>query len=193
MAKLRVYEVAREKKMNSKDMIHILGRLGIEVKSHMSVLTEDQIKKVDEFFAPRVSTQDEEASKKTRDEATDKKTPIKKKQPKKDAKPEKPVTAAKGTAGKKGKRPAKGARLEETRMREDLEAPRKQPIKKKSGSGSKEPDLRTKKERPQKKSRKQDQPAPPVVHIKKITVGNTIVVQELAKRMGKTAASVIKS
>ncbi|NLC39046.1 MAG: hypothetical protein GX779_07225, partial [Clostridia bacterium] len=69
MAKLRVYEVAREKKMNSKDMIHILGRLGIEVKSHMSVLTEDQIKKVDEFFAPRVSTQDEEASKKTRDEA----------------------------------------------------------------------------------------------------------------------------
>ncbi|HHX51204.1 MAG TPA: hypothetical protein GX711_07185, partial [Clostridia bacterium] len=179
MAKLRVYEVAREKKMNSKDMIHILGRLGIEVKSHMSVLTESQVRKVDEFFAPRVSGQGEETPKKTgdgpaRDVSAGGKAPAKKKQPKKGGLLEKPITASKGTAGKKGKGMFQGPKPEGTR--EDPEAPKKQPIKKKTSTGRKEGDPRSKKGRPYKKSSRQDrQASPPVVHIKKITVGNTIV------------------
>lgn len=46
MAKTRVYELARELKIESKALIGRLKELGIEVASHQSTLTEDQISKV---------------------------------------------------------------------------------------------------------------------------------------------------
>lgn len=46
MSKVRVYELARELKMESKALVSRLNELGVEVASHQSTLTADQILKV---------------------------------------------------------------------------------------------------------------------------------------------------
>ena len=43
MAKVKVYELAKELNINSKDIISFLSEKKIEVKSHMSNLEEDSI------------------------------------------------------------------------------------------------------------------------------------------------------
>jgi translation initiation factor IF-2 len=51
MTKIRVYEYAKEKDMSSKEVIHILEKVGIPVNNHMSVMDETATKKVEEFVA----------------------------------------------------------------------------------------------------------------------------------------------
>jgi translation initiation factor IF-2 len=51
MAKIRVYEYAKEKDMSSKEVLNILEKVNIPVNNHMSVLDETTIKKVEEFVA----------------------------------------------------------------------------------------------------------------------------------------------
>ena len=49
---MKVYEKAKELGLESKDLIAILDKMGVEVKSHMSVLEDDQIKAVDNYMKP---------------------------------------------------------------------------------------------------------------------------------------------
>ena len=42
MAKERIYELAKELKMPSKDLVNMANRQGMGVKSHMSSVTPDQ-------------------------------------------------------------------------------------------------------------------------------------------------------
>ena len=46
MAKLRVYELAQELKKTNKEVLEYLKGKNIEVKSHMSVLTDEDVDKV---------------------------------------------------------------------------------------------------------------------------------------------------
>ena len=46
MSKLRVYELAKELNKTNKEMLSMLKEKGIEVASHMSTLSEEQINKV---------------------------------------------------------------------------------------------------------------------------------------------------
>ena len=46
MSKLRVYELAKEMNKTNKEMLGLLKEKGIEVASHMSTLSEEQIKEV---------------------------------------------------------------------------------------------------------------------------------------------------
>jgi len=50
MGKLRVYEFAKEHNIQSKEMINVLKKLNISVSNHMSVVDEDAMKKVEEYF-----------------------------------------------------------------------------------------------------------------------------------------------
>lgn len=43
MSKYRVYELAKELAINSKDLIELLHTMGFEAKSHMSVLTDEEV------------------------------------------------------------------------------------------------------------------------------------------------------
>jgi translation initiation factor IF-2 len=47
---LRVYEYAKSLNMSSKEIITILKRLNVPVNNHMSVMEEDMVKKVEQFF-----------------------------------------------------------------------------------------------------------------------------------------------
>ena len=48
MGKIKVYEMARKVGMNNKDFMMKLQEWGIEVKSHLNVLEDDEVKKIQE-------------------------------------------------------------------------------------------------------------------------------------------------
>ncbi|MGF7088267.1 translation initiation factor IF-2 [Kroppenstedtia sanguinis] len=50
MAKVRVYEYAKQMNMSSKEILTILKRLDVEVNNHMSVMDDEMVKKVEQFF-----------------------------------------------------------------------------------------------------------------------------------------------
>ncbi|RRD94006.1 translation initiation factor IF-2 [Clostridiales bacterium COT073_COT-073] len=51
MSKMRLYEVAKNLDLDSKELVKVVKELGIDVKNHMSSLTEEQVDKVLEYFA----------------------------------------------------------------------------------------------------------------------------------------------
>ena len=69
MAKVKVYQLAKELKISSKELLYRLEDLGIMVKNHMSTLTTDEVVKIREAFT------------KTPPEAKPKKVIIRKKTP----------------------------------------------------------------------------------------------------------------
>ena len=54
MTKIRVYELAKQFKMTSKNLITKLDRLGIKVANHMTVLSEEEHQKFIDFLNPDV-------------------------------------------------------------------------------------------------------------------------------------------
>lgn len=63
MSKFRVYELAKELEINSKDLIELLHAMGFTPKSHMSVLTDEEVALITEELsgeiAPAEVTEDE--------------------------------------------------------------------------------------------------------------------------------------
>lgn len=51
MARMRVHELAKELNMNNKDLLDRLLKLGIQVKNHMSTLTDSAVQKIRQQFA----------------------------------------------------------------------------------------------------------------------------------------------
>ena len=51
MTRMRVHELAKELNLNNKDLIDRILKLGIQVKNHMSTLTESTVQKVRQQFA----------------------------------------------------------------------------------------------------------------------------------------------
>lgn len=50
MTKMRVYEYARKMNMSSKEVLTILKRMNMKVNNHMSVMNDEMIDKVEQFF-----------------------------------------------------------------------------------------------------------------------------------------------
>ncbi|MCR6111077.1 translation initiation factor IF-2 [Bacillus sp. A301a_S52] len=89
MKKVRIYEYAKEKNLASKDVIEQLKKLNVDVTNHMSVITEEDIKKLE---SPKTTDKSKkaEASKPKKEEAnnsTKRATPSKKDKNKKNKRP----------------------------------------------------------------------------------------------------------
>jgi translation initiation factor IF-2 len=48
----RVYEIAKELSKSNKEMVDIITKLGIEIRSHMSILTDEDVKKIKKNLTP---------------------------------------------------------------------------------------------------------------------------------------------
>ena len=59
LSKIRVYKLADKLNMESKELIDILNRLGIEVSSHMSTVEDDTAELVEEMVAEESTTEEE--------------------------------------------------------------------------------------------------------------------------------------
>ena len=206
MAKKRIYELAKEKGVSNKEILWILEKLNIEVKSHMSALESDQEQKINEYYEKlekKVVAEKEEKkqvvqAKKTEEvkkepemeEKSAEKKSILKPMPKKEA-PKKQVE----------KKPAeKKAVKSEQPVKKDSAPPQK---KKKFNNSNKKGGYNNqnrqggfykKNNRYGKNKFKSNQPKEEVaeVVIKKITIGEEIRVKDLAMRMNKAAGEVIK-
>ncbi len=151
MKKMRVYEYAKKKNVTSKEVLHYLKEIDVEVSNHMSTITENVIRLLDKKFDPKRT--DEEKKKRT-GKPTQKKDnnqrPANKKQDK---------NGGAKSASKK-------------------DQPKKQ---------------RNKKKRDRKKGKQQQTAQPEVEQTpEKITYSNTLTVSELAQKLNKKEAEIIK-
>ena len=80
MSKMKVYELAKEMGMESKDLLTVLKNKGIEVKSHMSVLEDGQVEDLkNSLKAPAKSAEAPKVTEKKETVSEEHKEPVKKK------------------------------------------------------------------------------------------------------------------
>lgn len=60
MSKIRVYQLAKELNVTSKDMIEKFAELGIEVHNHMSTLEDSDVEIITTYFIPEVQSSEDE-------------------------------------------------------------------------------------------------------------------------------------
>ena len=60
MTRMRVHELAKELNLNNKDLIDRILKLGIQVKNHMSTLTDSAVTKIRQQFSESRAEQVEE-------------------------------------------------------------------------------------------------------------------------------------
>ena len=50
MAKIKIYEIAKELNVDNKSIIDAANKIGLAVKSHLSAIEEDEAKKIRDTF-----------------------------------------------------------------------------------------------------------------------------------------------
>ncbi len=86
MSKIRIYELAKQLNVANKDLMEKIHSIGIEAKSHMGMLTEEDAAKVAALYQPaKDAGKKEEVKKEAPKKAETKKEAPKKEEPKKDA------------------------------------------------------------------------------------------------------------
>lgn len=73
MAKMKVYELAKELDKQSKDILNFLADKGVEVKSHMSTIEDDAVEMVKKAFSAQNSAQVSKEPKKTEEKVMEEK------------------------------------------------------------------------------------------------------------------------
>ena len=183
----RIYEIAKEKGVTNKEIMWMMEKINIEVKSHMSVLNDENLEKLEDYYKElREKAHKEEEEKRQKEtkvkvikeEKVEKKPEIieeivVKKQPEKFAKaPKKEFKDIKKKTEVK-KTVAKGTAHKSNRMVID------------------NTEYRWKSNKKFKQKRKSEAPKQEI-SIKKITLGEEIQVKDLAMRLNKGSAEIIK-
>ena len=71
MSKIRIYELAKQLGVANKDLVAKINSIGIEAKSHMAMLTEEEAAKVTALYQPKKEESKKDAPKKEHDHAMD--------------------------------------------------------------------------------------------------------------------------
>lgn len=205
MSKLRVYELAKEKNLSTRELIWILGKLNINVKSHMSTITAEELNRLEEYLNENQKKEEVEASS-VNNKANSKEHMEEQKSNSKEVKKfhnnkiNRNTTAFKQSFGQGNSKQIHKDKVlpiagqAKHYLDEDSDyGPKKQPIKRKTQDEKRNYEYK-KKKKSLKKEKAQSVPAPKQESpsIKKIVLGESIVVQEFAKKIGKTASEVIK-
>ncbi|MBF0987544.1 MAG: translation initiation factor IF-2 [Clostridiales bacterium] len=59
MAKIKIYEIAKELNVDNKSIIDAANKIGLAVKSHLSAIEEDEAKKIRDTFTPKAAVKEE--------------------------------------------------------------------------------------------------------------------------------------
>ena len=65
MSKIRIYELAKQLGVANKDLVAKINSIGIEAKSHMAMLTEEEAAKVTALYQPKKEEPKKDAPKKS--------------------------------------------------------------------------------------------------------------------------------
>jgi len=184
MSKMRVYEYAKKHNVSSKDVIHKLKQMNIEVNNHMAMLEADVVEKLDHQYRPN-------SEKKTENKNVKKTEKPKRPTPAKaaDFSDEEMFDDAKETAKAKPAKKKGAAKGKETKKTEAQQQEKKAfQATKKKGKGSvkgKKQAAPAAKQAPQPAKKEKELP-------KKITFEGSLTVAELAKKLGREPSEIIK-
>ncbi|MGB9886352.1 MAG: translation initiation factor IF-2 [Moorellales bacterium] len=210
MTKKRVYELAKEMGLGTRELVRILEILGMTVKSHMSTVEPGVVEKVTEYLKQRKtpSKPSSEARPTTAPGRSEKRPSVGQSSP--EARQRSPQVSAPAAGAPTPPAPpskAPAAPLEKVSAAPARAAsgpPGREGEKRKEGkplrlaAHSYLPDLEEEEEpRPRPKRRKKGKPLrearkPPTAPAKKVTLEGSLTVQELANKMGRPASEVIK-
>jgi len=129
MAKVRVYKLARELGISSKELVELLMDLGIEVSSHMSTVEDDIAVLVKDMFREEEKGKKEGETEKKAAKRSRGKAPEKRKKEKRD------VEVKKGTGEKKRKIHSLSVPITVKELAEEIEHPANDIIKRLMGTG----------------------------------------------------------
>jgi len=59
LAKIKIYEIAKELNVDNKSIIDAANKIGLAVKSHLSAIEEDEAKKIRDTFTPKAAVKEE--------------------------------------------------------------------------------------------------------------------------------------
>ena len=68
MAKIKIYEIAKELNVDNKSIIDAANKIGLTVKSHLSAIEEDEAKKIRDTFTPKAAVKEEKKVKSNNNE-----------------------------------------------------------------------------------------------------------------------------
>ena len=68
MAKIKIYEIAKELNVDNKSIIDAANKIGLTVKSHLSAIEEDEAKKIRDTFIPKAAVKEEKKVKSNNNE-----------------------------------------------------------------------------------------------------------------------------
>lgn len=68
MAKIKIYEIAKELNVDNKSIIDAANKIGLAVKSHLSAIEEDEAKKIRDTFTPKADVKEEKKVKSNNNE-----------------------------------------------------------------------------------------------------------------------------
>lgn len=182
MERLRVYEYARNLQISSKEVIEILKRLNISVANHMSVMDQQMMKQVEEYMAklkansPAKSVQDEKKATTTSNRAKQSNQKMNKT----------------NTGSTERQKTSRGTNKLNSNM-DDL-SPRKEKVKKTKLDENKDlPPVARKKKRNRAKAKvNAEQRREATEEVSKIVITGPTTVGELAKKLNKPHAEIIK-
>jgi translation initiation factor IF-2 len=178
MSKMRVYEYAKKNNVPSKDVIHKLKEMNIEVTNHMSTLEPEVVEKLDHTYNKKSEQPQASAPKEKRPAPAKTKTYVD------DFDDEEEVVKAK-VAKKKGANKSKEGKKHDLQLQQQEKKIFHQHKKKHKGK------VKAKVRQPQPVQ--QEQPAKKEKELpKKITFEGSLTVAELAKKLGREPSEIIK-
>ncbi|QXJ37348.1 Translation initiation factor IF-2 [Parageobacillus caldoxylosilyticus] len=178
MSKMRVYEYAKKNNVPSKDVIHKLKEMNIEVTNHMSTLEPEVVEKLDHTYNKKSEQPQASAPKEKRPAPAKTKTYVD------DFDDEEEVVKAK-VAKKKGANKSKEGKKHDLQLQQQEKKIFHQHKKKHKGK------VKAKVHQPQPVQ--QEQPAKKEKELpKKITFEGSLTVAELAKKLGREPSEIIK-
>ncbi|MDO4765761.1 MAG: translation initiation factor IF-2 [Eubacteriales bacterium] len=180
MSKIRLYEVAKDMDLDTKELLKVVKELDIDVKSHMSSLTTEQVDRVLEYYA-----QLEYAK---MNAVAEDKTPRKEKKESKPSKKEEDVDAEESKKAKKAK-PVKPEKINAYDFSDDMDTdvPVKEAEKFHSKKGNK-------KKSNKKQMNFEQKPTAPSSNEddKVIKLPATLTVKDFAKALDKPVSEIVQ-
>jgi translation initiation factor IF-2 len=178
MSKMRVYEYAKKNNVPSKDVIHKLKEMNIEVTNHMATLEPEVVEKLDHTYNKKNERPQASAPKEKRP------TPVKPKNYVDDFDDEDEEVVKAKVPKKKGANKKKEGKKHDLQLQQQEKKIFHQHKKKNKGKA---------KAKEQKPVQQQEQPVKKEKELpKKITFEGTLTVAELAKKLGREPSEIIK-
>ncbi len=179
MGKIRVYELAKRLNLPTKELMRLLDKLEMPVKSHMSTLEPENVVFVEDYL--KKLQQPVEKGKAAKEKPSEKEIPEK-------------IEYKKESLDKKEKA-ERNKVLEKTKYKKpkgrvETYAKKEKPQVTRYSEGQKGKHRKKIKKAPQKAGEKQE--ASVHAAVKKITIGDTITVKELGKKLGVSPAEIVK-